>query len=355
MLKRLLTNSIVRARFCSCALLFAAPFGLISCPGNSAQHNGNTASTETIAATNAAPVAAASNDTPATASGSEFDGERAMVHARKQIALGTGPAGSTELARTRDYIVGELKSYGLNVSLDEFRAATPVGERRMANIIAEIPGESGDVVMLTSHYDTKLVKKFRFVGANDPASSVAALLEIARVLAANKGKPKFTYRIVFFDGEEAFCFDWEQCGKPNAPDNTYGSRHYVAQLIDRNEVKRTRAMILLDLIGYKNLELGRDTMSTPWLVDTVWQTAREIGYGAQFVDRPEGVGGDDHEPFLKAGIESLDIIQLSNYPYWHTAQDTLDKLSARSLKIVGDVVLASLPRIEARLASKHGT
>ncbi|MGI8655280.1 MAG: M28 family metallopeptidase [Pyrinomonadaceae bacterium] len=341
------------ARFFSCALLFAAPLGFLSCPGNSAQQNNNISRTETIAATTTTP-ASASTDMPATANNSGFDGERAMRHARKQIEMKPGAAGSPELARTRDYIVGELKSYGLNVSLDEFRAATPVGERRMVNIIAEIPGESADTVLLTSHYDTKPIKQFRFVGANDPASSVAALLEIARVLAADKQKPKFTRRIVFFDGEEAFCFDWEQCGKPNAPDNTYGSRHYVAQLIDKNEVKQTRAMILLDMIGYKNLELGRDTMSTPWLVDTVWQTARGIGYGAQFVDRPEGVGGDDHEPFLKAGIESLDIIQLSNYPYWHTAEDTLDKLSPRSLKIVGDTVLTSLPRIEEKLASKRG-
>lgn len=342
----------VPARFFSCALLFAVPLGFLSCPGNSAQQNNNIARTETIAA--ATTPAVASTDMPATANRSGFDGERAMMHARKQIEMKPGAAGSPELARTRDYIVGELKSYGLNVSLDEFRAATPVGERRMVNIIADIPGESADTILLTSHYDTKPVKQFHFVGANDPASSVAALLEIARVLAADKQKPKFTRRIVFFDGEEAFCFDWEQCGKPNAPDNTYGSRHYVAQLIDKNEVKHTRAMILLDMIGYKNLELGRDTMSTPWLVDTVWQTAREIGYGAQFVDRPEGVGGDDHEPFLKAGIESLDIIQLSSYPYWHTEKDTLDKLSPRSLKIVGDALLASLPRIEERLASKRG-
>ncbi len=338
------------------ALLLVAPLAFIACPGNSAQQNNN-ARMETVAATTT-PLATSSG-TAATASLGAIDGERAMQHASKLIAMGPGPAGSPELARTRDYIVGELKSYGLNVTLDEFRAATPLGERRMANIVAEIPGESSDVIMLTSHYDTKLIKQFRFVGANDPAASVSTLLELARVLAANKQKPKFTYRIVFFDGEEAYCFDWEQChnpdrdGKPTAPDNTYGSRHYVAQLIDKNEVKRVRAMILLDMMGYKNLELGRDDMSTPWLVDIVWQTARGMNYGAQFVDRPEGVGGDDHEPFLKAGIESLDIIQLSSYPYWHKASDTFDKISARSMKTVGDVVLASLPRIEQHLSNKR--
>ncbi len=113
-------------------------------------------------------------------------------------------------------------------------------------------------------------------------------------------------------------------------------------------------MILFDMVGYKDLRIPRETdMSTSWLIDTVWRTASQLGYGAQFVSVSEGVGGDDHEPFLRAGIESLDIIQLAGYPYWHTKEDTLDKVSAKSLKIVGDVVLTSLPKIEERLTSKR--
>jgi glutaminyl-peptide cyclotransferase len=191
-----------------------------------------------------------------------------------------------------------------------------------------------------------------FVGANDPGSSVAALLELARVLAATNAKPKLTYWLVFFDGEEAFCENWDECGKPNAPDNTYGSRRYVSQLKATNSLGRVRAMILLDMMGFRNLELGRDTMSTKWLQNIVWQTGRELGYGHVFVDRDEGVGGDDHAPFLKAGVDSLDIIQLSNYEYWHTPQDSLDKISPQSLKIVGDVILASLPKIEQHILRK---
>jgi Zn-dependent M28 family amino/carboxypeptidase len=106
----------------------------------------------------------------------------------------------------------------------------------------------------------------------------------------------------------------------------------------------------MDLMGSKDLELGRDTMSTRWLQDAVWQTARGLGDGKYFVDRPEGVGSDDHEPFLRAGIDSLDLIQLTGYPYWHKADDTLDKVSAQSMKIVGDVLFASLPKIAERLA-----
>ena len=278
-----------------------------------------------------------------------FNGERAMDHVRKQIDFGPRPPDTPQLAKTRDYITSELKSYGLNVYLDEFNATTPQGEKKMANIIGEIPGETKTVILITSHYDTKFYKDMQFLGANDPASSVATLLEIGRVLGSQKQKPKVTYRLVFFDGEEAFCEGWDECSKDGNPDNTYGSRHYVAQLSSRNELPNTGAMILLDMMGYKNLELGRDPSSTRWLQDIIWQTGRELGYTKVFVDREEGVGGDDHEGFLQAGVAAVDMIQLSSYPHWHKADDTVDKVSAQSMKIVGDTVLASLPKIAERV------
>jgi Zn-dependent M28 family amino/carboxypeptidase len=290
---------------------------------------------------------------------SSFDGERAFEHVRRQVEFGPRPAGSAELERTRAYIIDQLKSYGLTITTDEFHPVTPIGDKRIVNVTAELPGESSEVIIISSHYDTKLFKQFNFVGADDAGSSTGALMEIARVLASNGRKPRLTYWFVFFDGEEAFCENWDQCKNPNPsdpksklPDNTYGSRRYIAQLEERNQLRRVRAMILLDMVGYKDLRFGRDDMSTPWLVDIVWRTARELGYGAEFVDQHEGVGGDDHEPFLRAGIDSLDIIQLNSYPYWHTKEDTLDKVSAKSLKIVGDVVLASLSQIEERLTRK---
>ena len=292
-------------------------------------------------------------------SASDYDGERALEHVRKQVEFGPRPAGSAELEKTRNYLIDQLKSYGLKITTDEFQTTTPIGERKMANVIAELPGESNDVVIISSHYDTKLFKEFKFVGANDAGSSTGALLEIARVMAA-KQKPRLTYWFVFFDGEEAFCREWDDCHNPNPadpknplPDNTYGSRHFVAQLLERNELRRVKATILLDIVGYKNLRLGRDEMSTAWLQDIVWQTAKQIGYGAQFIDARESVGDDDHAPFLRAGLDALDIIQLNSYPYWHTKEDTLDKISAKSLKIVGDTVIVSLPKIEERAASKR--
>jgi glutaminyl-peptide cyclotransferase len=333
-----LTNS---SRWLALAVVLTFPF-LLACPSGP----GKTSETKP-------PPASAKSD---------FDGDRAFELVRKQVEFGPRPAGSAELEQTRNYMIDQLRSYGLKVSTDEFRPTTPIGERKMVNVTAELPGESNDVVIIASHYDTKYFKNITFVGANDGGSSTGAVMEIARVMAASKQKPKVTYWFVFFDGEEAFCFDWDECHNPNPadpktplPDHTYGSRHYVAQLIAKNELARVRAMILLDMIGYKNLRLGRADLGTTWLIDTVWQTGKQLGYGNVFIDSVEGVGDDDHGPFLQAGVDSMDIIQLSTYgkndsEYWHTKEDTLDKISAKSLKTVGDAVLVSLPRIEERLS-----
>ncbi len=331
------------SRFLHLAFLLVLPFMLLGCPSN----------TNKPADGSAAPSASAP---PAK---SDFDGDRAFEQVRKQVEFGPRPAGSAELEKMRSYVIEQLKSYGLNVTTDEFHATTPIGDRKMVNITAELPGESSDVIIISSHYDTKYFKDIKFVGANDGGASTGALMEIARVLAANKQKPKMTYWFVFFDGEEAFCFDWDECHNPNPadpktplPDHTYGSRRYVAQLTEKNELKRVRAMILLDMMGYKNLHLGRADLGSAWLTDIVWQTAKQLGYGNVFVDSLEGVGDDDHGPFLKAGVDAIDIIQLSSYEYWHTKDDTLDKISGKNLKIVGDAVIASLPKIEERLANK---
>jgi glutaminyl-peptide cyclotransferase len=281
-----------------------------------------------------------------------FDASRAMDHVRKQIEFGPRPPDSPPAIKTRAYISDELRSYGMSVTVDEFTAATPQGEKKMANVIGEIAGETKTLILLGSHYDTKYYKDMHFVGANDPAASVATLLEIGRVLGSLKEKPKVTYRLVFFDGEEAFCENWDDCENEDGPDNTYGSRHYVSQLHAKRELDDTQALILLDMMGYKKLELGRDTLSTRWLQDIVWETGRELGHGKIFVDRAEGVGGDDHEPFLIAGVAAVDLIQLSTYPHWHKADDTIDKISTQSMKIVGETVLASLPKIVERVMKK---
>ena len=348
---QLLQSSLRLNKYWKTFCLLTLSFLFTACPKDAPQPNSRIANSER-------PKEAG----PVVPGAVAFNGERAMDHVKKQVDIGPRVAGSPELAKTREYILSTLKSFGVTVKSDEFNTATPMGEKKMVNLTAEIPGESTDVVIIASHYDSKFFKDMRFVGANDPGTSVGTLLELARVLSASQPKPKVTYWLVFFDGEEAFCEEWEQCHNPNPsdpksplPDNTYGSRHYVSNLRQKNELSRVRALILLDLMGSKDLELGRDTMSTRWLQDVVWRTAKDVGYGKYFVERPEGVGGDDHEPFLREGIDSLDLIQLNGYPYWHRADDTLDKVSAQSMKVVGDVVLASLPKIAERVAGKSAT
>jgi len=324
------------------SLAFVSVLALLGCPGSPPKP----------------PETNTASATPAPAK-TDFDGDRAYSHVKKQVEFGPRPAGSVELEKTRAYIVDQLRSFGLNVTTDEFQATTPEGSKKMVNVVAELPGTSSDIVIISSHYDTKLFKEFKFVGAVDGASSTGVVMEIARVLATKKPKLNLTYRFVFFDGEEAFCLDWDECHNPNPadtskplPDNTYGSRHYVSELVAKNELSRVKAMILLDMIGYKDLKLGRADLSTTWLQDVIWQTAKQLDYN-QFVSGTEGVGDDDHSPFLKAGIDAVDIIQLSTYPHWHTKEDTLDKVSAKSLKAVGDTVIASLPKIEERIQGRR--
>jgi Zn-dependent M28 family amino/carboxypeptidase len=284
-------------------------------------------------------LASALTGAPTAQAPAPFDSTRAYAHVREQAALGPRPAGSPANARLREYLVKHLAEAGYKATEQAFEASTPVGRVKMANVIATLPGERPERILLTSHFDTKPVNEFRFVGANDGGSSTGALLELARVLKA-RPKPRYTIEFVFFDGEEAYG-DWRE------PNHTYGSRHYVAAARAAGSLTSIKAMLLLDMIGDRSLNLRRDTNSTAWLTDIVWATARKLGHAAHFLDEPFPVE-DDHMHFVKAGVPSVDLIDL-DYPDWHTAGDTLDKVSARSLQVVGDVVLAALPEIEARL------
>jgi Zn-dependent M28 family amino/carboxypeptidase len=269
-----------------------------------------------------------------------FDSTRAYTHVREQVALGPRPAGTPANAKLREYIIARLAESGYKAVEQPFEAKTPVGPVKMVNIVATLPGERPERILMASHFDTKPINEFRFVGANDGASSTGALLELARVLKT-RPKPRYTIEFVFFDGEEAY-------GEWREPNHTYGSRHYVAAARSGGTLGSIKALLLLDMIGDRSLNLRRDPNSTPWLTDIVWSTARKLGHGRHFLDEPLPVE-DDHMHFMKAGVPSVDLIDL-DYPDWHTAGDTLDEVSAGSLQIVGDVVLAALPEIEARLA-----
>lgn len=267
-----------------------------------------------------------------------FDSTRAWEHVRQQLAIGPRPSGSPANLKTRQYITTQLKALGIKTAEQPFEGATPLGPIKMVNIVGTIPGTSAERIILASHFDTKLFRDARFVGASDGASSTAALIELGRVLKARKDLP-FTIELLFLDGEEAV-IEWA------GTDNTYGSRHYVEAARKSGTLKSIGALILLDMIGDRDLTIRRESNSTPWLTEIVWSTARKLGH-RQFMDEETTVE-DDHIPFVRAGVPSLDIIDL-DYPAWHTPQDTIDKISARSLQVVGDVVVAALPQIEARL------
>jgi Zn-dependent M28 family amino/carboxypeptidase len=268
-----------------------------------------------------------------------FSGGRAFEDLKRLVAFGPRPSGSQALVEARQYIVRELKDEGVAVEEDSFTASTPAGNVPMTNLIAKFPGTRPQVVMVSGHYDTKRFDDFRFVGANDGASSAAFLLELARVLKARKNA--LTYWLVFFDGEEAVQ-NW------SAADSVYGSRHLVQKLSATGELSRIQAMILVDMIADAKLDIHRDDNSTAWLMDLVFRTARQMGYSKFFLDDQTAIQ-DDHLPFVSAGVSAVDLIDLdygTNNSYWHTERDTVEHCSPLSLTIVGRVVTSVLTELE---------
>ena len=276
---------------------------------------------------------------------SGFSGTRALADVRKLVAIGPRVAGTPGAAKARDYITEQLKAAGLAVREQAFDASTPRGSVHMINLLAVIPGipppEAPSQVpvqriIVAGHYDTKLFKEFTFVGANDGGSSAALLIELARAL-----KPRtlpMDVELLFLDGEESV-------GEWQGSDHTYGSRYYVQAAKKAGALKTIGALVLVDMIGDKDLRIMKEANSTPWLTESVWGAASRLGR-REFVGETTTVE-DDHLEFLEEGVPAVDIIDL-DYPAWHRADDTLDKLSAASLQSVGDVVVAALGDIAAR-------
>jgi len=275
-----------------------------------------------------------------------FNGGRAFEDLKHLVSFGPRPSGSPALDKAREWLIQALRGAGADVEEDPFTASTPIGSIPMTNLIAKYPGTGRETVIVAGHYDTKRFDDFRFVGANDGGSSAALLLELARVL--NGQKHALNYWLVFFDGEEAVRTEWQ------GTDNTYGSRHLVEKLSESGELSRIKALILVDMIGDAQLDVLRDSYSTPWLQDLVFKTAQRLGYAKYFGTSKDAVS-DDHIPFVNAGVSALDLIDLDYGPngsYWHTDQDTLDHCSPLSLTIVGRVVVASLEELD-KSPQKH--
>jgi glutaminyl-peptide cyclotransferase len=282
-----------------------------------------------------APPQAEGEDAPPPEKTGGFDGKRAYAHVVKQVGFGPRPSGSQAIAQAQDYILSELSSYGCSSETQAFNAQTPAGQIAMKNILVKIPGEKPGIYLLGTHYDTK--KMENFVGADDGGSSTAVILEIARLLCAQHG-PHPVW-IAFFDGEEAVR-QWSD------NDSRYGSREMAARLAMSGDLPKIKAFLLADIVGNRYLHFKQETNSTKALTDLVWSSAGRLGYSAIFVNDATAIE-DDHLSFLKRGVPCVDVIDLE-IPYWHTPQDTLDKISAKSLAVTGHTFLESLRQLQQK-------
>ncbi len=286
------------------------------------------------------PAAHAFPPAPPADSTGGFDGGRAYKHVEQLVAIGPHSAGSEGIRSAQAYIVNQLESFGCAVEQQDFHADTPIGDVAMKNIVAKAPATSQNVVIYASHYDTKRIDNF--VGANDGGSSTGVLLELARQFCSRKNS--VAVWLVFFDGEEAFHFQWAD------PDHTYGSKEMAARLALSGDLPRVKALILADMVGPTNPVYRRESNSTPWLTELVWSTAARLGYGNIFVNSMNAIE-DDHIPFLQRDIPSTDIIDFEGpvLDYWHTSRDTLDKIDPRTLAITGHVLVETLPELEKKI------
>jgi glutaminyl-peptide cyclotransferase len=271
----------------------------------------------------------------AVASAGGFSGAAALDFTRHAVAFGPRPPGSDANHKLQAYILDQVRVRGAQVIEDPFTAQTPRGQIAMRNIIVKFPGKSGRAIALTGHFDTKYFPGRNFVGANDGGSSTGLLLEMAKVLA---GQPRIDdVYLVFFDGEEAFG-DWSDT------DSLYGSRHLAERWRKDGTLGKLKALINVDMIGDKSLGIKREMNSDATLRRLVWNTAAQLGYGAYFVNDTISEE-DDHLPFVKLGVPALDVIDV-DYPAWHTDADTMDKVGAPSLEVVGTVMLEVIHRLE---------
>lgn len=302
------------------------------------------------------PVIPDSEKAPPASVTAGFDGQKAYDFTAKLVAFGPRPPASDAIHRQQDYLISELKSFGCELDIDDFHASTPIGDVAMKNIVAKTPAPAGatsanagnkGIILLLTHYDTlrKESQEYHpsgpgdFVGAVDAGSSTGLVLEMARLLCAAPQAPNAIW-MGFVDGEEAFV-NWNVDN-----DNTYGSRQLAAKMAASGDLKRTKAVILADMVGPKDLKIYREANSTPWLTDLVWSTAARLGYKDEFISQNTPAIADDHLSFTRRGVPAIDIIDLNDYPYWHTQLDTLDKVSPRSLAIVGHVMLVTISELQ---------
>ena len=262
----------------------------------------------------------------------EFSGGKALEHVQRLVDLGPRPPGSDAIEKSRSYIVKQLEASGWQVARQAFTDDTPRGKIGFVNLIAQFRAAgmkppSAPLFLLCSHYDTKSFETIRFVGANDAGSSTGLLLELARVLAQN---PNLAAKIelVFFDGEEAY-------ENFSGTDGLYGSRYFAKQLVRDQSAKQFRGGILFDMVGDRSLNITLPPNSPAEITRDIFAAADALKVRNHFTYFDRDIA-DDHTPLNAIGIPTIDLIDF-DFPWWHTAEDTIDKLSAESLHTVGSV------------------
>jgi glutaminyl-peptide cyclotransferase len=260
----------------------------------------------------------------------EISGEKAFAHVQRLVDFGPRPSGSEAIEKSRHYIEDQLRRSGWQVKRQVFIDDTPRGKVQFVNLIAQFPGQGNAApsFLLCSHYDTKTFDAIKFVGANDAGSSTGLLLELARVIGQH---PNLAAKIelVFFDGEEAY-------DRFSETDGLYGSRYFARQL-QGSSAKQFRGGILFDMVGDRSLDVTLPVDSPPEIAKDIFAAAEALKLRNYFtyLDR-EMI--DDHSPLNAIGIPTIDVIDF-DYPWWHTEGDTIDKISPKSLEIVGSVAL----------------
>jgi Zn-dependent M28 family amino/carboxypeptidase len=275
-----------------------------------------------------------------------FNGNRAYQYARDFAAIGPRWPTSPGHVKAEAFLRAHFQHN--QVEEDAFIADTPIGPVNMRNFIVRFPGKKDGVIVLATHYETNYwLRNINFVGANDGAATTGLLMAIGDQLGESTANGKkldgYSVWLVFFDGEEAI-EHWSDS------DSTYGSRHLAAKWGRDGILGRIKAFMLADMIGDKDLDIQRESRSTAWLVDLVRQAAKKYGYERYFFEQEEPVD-DDHLPFVKRSVPAIDIIDIDYGPndsYHHTAQDTIDKVSAHSLTIDGDVIMETIRLIDMR-------
>ena len=328
----LFAKMILRIAVVLCIL----PSALAGCKASGKESPGGASQPPFMSAVASAPPQTPDDALPPEKTGG-FDGKRAFAHVAKQVSFGPHPSGSPAIAKVQEYLLAELKSYGCTVETDAFSSDTPIGRLPMKNILVKIPGEKPGIILLGTHYDTLLMDNF--VGADDGGSSTAVMLELSRLLCPQKGK--YAVWIAFFDGEEAMKH-WSDT------DSRYGSRQMAARLSTSGDIKKIRAFLLADIVGGRNAQFLREASSNPVLIDLVWSTAARLGYTTLFLNGTTSAE-DDHDSFMKRGVPSVDVIgDFVNNGYWHTPQDSLDKISAKTLAVTGHVFLETIKQLQAK-------